>query len=78
MSLAKVTEMENPSWYLYGPGAAKIQDRPKPTIRNDHDVVVRIRYVGVCGSDVGRKINFPLSFRHLSVILQDKYLPNRG
>ncbi|KAK1635649.1 sorbitol dehydrogenase [Colletotrichum phormii] len=44
--------MQNPSWFLYGPGSAKIVDRPTPTLKNEHDVVVRIRYVGVCGSDV--------------------------
>ncbi|OHE98592.1 hypothetical protein CORC01_06043 [Colletotrichum orchidophilum] len=44
--------MQNPSWLLYGPGSAKIVDRPAPTLENEHDVIVRIRYVGVCGSDV--------------------------
>lgn len=52
MSTVDLTKMENPSWYLYGPGSAKIQDRPIPTLENDLDVVVRIKYIGVCGSDV--------------------------
>jgi hypothetical protein len=46
--------MQNPSVFLYGPGNAKIEDRPVPTFQNDHDVIVRISYVGVCGSDVRR------------------------
>ncbi|KAF9874314.1 alcohol dehydrogenase GroES-like domain-containing protein [Colletotrichum karsti] len=45
-------EMQNPSWLLYGPKSAKLQDRPIPTISDDHEVIVRIKYVGVCGSDV--------------------------
>ncbi|KXH53544.1 hypothetical protein CSAL01_12606 [Colletotrichum salicis] len=44
--------MQNPSWFLYGPGSAKIVDRPTPTPKNELDVVVWIRYFGVCGSDV--------------------------
>ncbi|KAF2202672.1 sorbitol dehydrogenase [Delitschia confertaspora ATCC 74209] len=44
--------MQNPSWFLYGPGSAKLQDVPIPTIKHEHDVIVRIKYVGVCGSDV--------------------------
>ncbi|KAF4467219.1 D-xylulose reductase A [Fusarium albosuccineum] len=52
MSTADHSIMLNPSWFLYGPGSAKIQDRPVPNIENEHDVVVRIKYIGVCGSDV--------------------------
>ncbi|KAF2456241.1 sorbitol dehydrogenase [Lineolata rhizophorae] len=44
--------MQNPSWFLYGPGVAKIEDRAIPTIGDSHDVILRIAYVGVCGSDV--------------------------
>ncbi|KAL5336418.1 chaperonin 10-like protein [Aspergillus crustosus] len=44
--------MENPSWFLYGPHEAKIQHLPTPEIRDPQDVIVRIAYVGVCGSDV--------------------------
>jgi NADPH:quinone reductase-like Zn-dependent oxidoreductase len=51
-STCKTSEMQNPSWFLYGPGSASIQDISIPTIKNDHDVLVRIRYIGVCGSDV--------------------------
>ncbi|KAF2998293.1 hypothetical protein E8E13_007307 [Curvularia kusanoi] len=57
--------MQNPSIVLYGPHTAKQEDRPIPTLTNPHDVLIRIAYVGVCGSDVhfwnhggiGRPIN---------------------
>lgn len=52
MSGESYTTMENPSWYLYGPGSAKLQDHGMPSLKNHHDVLIRIRYVGVCGSDV--------------------------
>lgn len=42
----------NPSCLLYGPLDARFEDRPFPVIENPHDVVVRIAYTGVCGSDV--------------------------
>lgn len=47
---------ENPSWYLYGPETAKIENAPYPFIEDQHDVIVRIAYVGVCGSDVSFQI----------------------
>ncbi|KAK1845816.1 xylitol dehydrogenase [Colletotrichum chrysophilum] len=50
--MSSTSGMQNPSWFLYGPGSAKLEDRPVPEIKNDHDVMVQIKYVGVCGSDV--------------------------
>ncbi|KXH45983.1 hypothetical protein CNYM01_10251 [Colletotrichum nymphaeae SA-01] len=44
--------MQNPSWFLYGPGSAKIVDRPTPALNNEKSLVLRVKYVGVCGSDV--------------------------
>jgi threonine dehydrogenase-like Zn-dependent dehydrogenase len=44
--------MQNPSVVLYGPHNAKIEDKDIPEIATPHDVIVRINYVGVCGSDV--------------------------
>lgn len=44
--------MKNPSIVLYNPGDAKLEDRPVPEIEDPHDVLVRIAFVGVCGSDV--------------------------
>lgn len=44
--------MQNPSIVLYGARKAKVEDRPQPIELDPHDVLVRIAYVGVCGSDV--------------------------
>ena len=44
---------DNLSWFLYGPGDAKLQSLPVPEIKDPNDVIIRIAYVGVCGSDVG-------------------------
>ncbi|OKL59759.1 hypothetical protein UA08_04501 [Talaromyces atroroseus] len=41
----------NLSCLLYGPGKVRFENRPIPTIDDAHDVLVRISYVGVCGSD---------------------------
>jgi threonine dehydrogenase-like Zn-dependent dehydrogenase len=46
------TEMKNPAYYLHGPEKAEIRDSPIPEIHDPHDVIVRIGFVGVCGSDV--------------------------
>lgn len=47
-----INAMKNPSIVLYKPGDAKLEDRPVPEIEEPHDVLVRIAFVGVCGSDV--------------------------
>jgi D-xylulose reductase len=44
--------MQNPSIVLYGPKNAKLEDTAIPELTDPHDVLVRINYVGVCGSDV--------------------------
>ncbi|PYH88134.1 GroES-like protein, partial [Aspergillus ellipticus CBS 707.79] len=44
--------LANPSCLLYGPLDARYEDRPIPTIDDPHDVIVKIAYTGVCGSDV--------------------------
>jgi D-xylulose reductase len=43
---------KNISCFLYGPGDARYEESPVPTLTDPHDVLVRIHYVGVCGSDV--------------------------
>ncbi|PYH91309.1 GroES-like protein [Aspergillus ellipticus CBS 707.79] len=50
--LTTLREMTNPSCILYGPHDARYEDRPLPVITNPTDVIVRIAYTGVCGSDV--------------------------
>ncbi|KAF1971627.1 GroES-like protein [Bimuria novae-zelandiae CBS 107.79] len=47
-----IKEMKNPSIVLYKAGDARLEDRPVPEIEDPHDVLIRIAYVGVCGSDV--------------------------
>ncbi|KAL4821192.1 GroES-like protein [Aspergillus spinulosporus] len=42
----------NLSCLLYGPGKVRFEDRPVPQIEDPNDVLIRIAYVGVCGSDV--------------------------
>ncbi|KAL2820976.1 GroES-like protein [Aspergillus cavernicola] len=41
----------NLSCLLCGPGKVRFEDRPIPSIEDPHDILVRISYVGVCGSD---------------------------
>lgn len=43
---------QNLSCVLYGPGKVRFEDRPVPSLKDPHDVIIRISYVGVCGSDV--------------------------
>ena len=52
------SSQRNPSLFLYGPGVAKFENSSYPTIEDQHDVILRIAYVGVCGSDV-RSLAFP-------------------
>ena len=47
-----MTNMKNPSIYLYGAGDARLQDSPIPKITSPNDAIIQIAYVGVCGSDV--------------------------
>ncbi|KAF7590642.1 hypothetical protein BBP40_002590 [Aspergillus hancockii] len=58
MTSTQRTEVRNPSYFLYGPGIAKIEDQPLPTALEPNDVIVRINFVGVCGSDVREKVHF--------------------
>lgn len=59
--------LQNPSYFLYGPENAKIQDHPVPQIDDPHDVLIRIAFTGVCGSDVSfihpRPVNQQLILR---------------
>lgn len=46
------TDTENLSCLLYGPLDARFEKRSVPVITNPQDVIVKIAYTGVCGSDV--------------------------
>jgi NADPH:quinone reductase-like Zn-dependent oxidoreductase len=47
-----ISTMQNPSVVLYSAGKAAIEDRPIQWDLGAHEVLVRIAFVGVCGSDV--------------------------
>ena len=51
-SSTSIQEMQNPSIVLYGAKSARLEDKPIPDLTDPHHVLVRIKYVGVCGSDV--------------------------
>ena len=48
--------LKNTSCVLHKAGLATFEDRPIPTIgpNDTNETVLRIKYVGVCGSDVRR------------------------
>jgi threonine dehydrogenase-like Zn-dependent dehydrogenase len=58
--------VQNPSYFLYGPGEAKIKDHAIPRIEDPHDVLIRIAFTGVCGSDVSTINLLPILFVLLS------------
>jgi D-xylulose reductase len=47
-----IEKMQNPSIVLYGAKNAQLEDKPITSPLDPHHVLVRIAYVGVCGSDV--------------------------
>jgi D-xylulose reductase len=47
-----VPPLQDLSCLLYGSGDARYEERPTPILSDPYDVIVRIHYVGVCGSDV--------------------------
>ncbi|KAH3940800.1 hypothetical protein HBI70_188420 [Parastagonospora nodorum] len=51
-SAVSIQDMKNPSIVLYGAKNAKLEERPVPELSDPNNVIVRIAYVGVCGSDV--------------------------
>jgi hypothetical protein len=67
-----IRRMVNPSIVLYGAKNAKMEDKPVPELLDPHDVLVRIAYVGVCGSDVSIPsilspiLIFNISYRSIS------------
>jgi hypothetical protein len=51
-NVPSIPTMNNPSLFLYGVGDARYEERPVPEIEKSDDVIVRVAYTGVCGSDV--------------------------
>jgi D-xylulose reductase len=46
------TIVQNLSFVLEKPGSVKFEDRPIPKITSPYDVLVNVRWTGICGSDV--------------------------
>lgn len=46
------TTKANPSFVLNSPLKVTYEDRPVPRIEDPNDVVVEVKYTGICGSDV--------------------------
>jgi D-xylulose reductase len=44
--------MQNLSFVLEGIHKVKFEDRPVPELKNPHDVIINVKYTGICGSDV--------------------------
>ncbi|KAF5862748.1 hypothetical protein ETB97_011198 [Aspergillus alliaceus] len=44
--------MENPSFVLRAVKDVVIEDRPRPELKDPHDVLVHVSQTGICGSDV--------------------------
>lgn len=45
-------ELQNLSFVLEKANAVKFEDRPIPKLQSPHDVLVNVKYTGICGSDV--------------------------
>ncbi|KAJ5631726.1 uncharacterized protein N7484_011826 [Penicillium longicatenatum] len=43
---------QNLSFVLQGIHQVKFEDRPIPELKNPHDVLINVKYTGICGSDV--------------------------
>ncbi|EPS30874.1 putative D-xylulose reductase A [Penicillium oxalicum] len=43
---------QNLSFVLEGIHKVKFEDRPVPELKNPHDVLINVKYTGICGSDV--------------------------
>lgn len=50
--LTEQKKKQNLSFVLEGIHKVKFEDRPIPALRNPHDVLINVKYTGICGSDV--------------------------
>lgn len=50
--MSQSTTAQNLSFVLEGVHQVKFEDRPIPELRDPYDVLVNVRYTGICGSDV--------------------------
>lgn len=44
--------MQNLSFVLQGIHKVNFEDRPVPELKSPHDVIINVKYTGICGSDV--------------------------
>ncbi|KAK9774573.1 hypothetical protein AB5N19_07068 [Seiridium cardinale] len=47
-----MSQEQNLSCVLFGAGKVRFENRPVPEIQDPNDVLIRVSYVGVCGSDI--------------------------
>ncbi|KAI9039252.1 NAD(P)-dependent alcohol dehydrogenase [Aspergillus affinis] len=47
-----IANAQNLSFVLEGIHQVKFEDRPIPELKNPHDVIVNVKFTGICGSDV--------------------------
>jgi D-xylulose reductase len=52
VSIHEYTTKTNPSFVLRGIKDVAFEDRPRPKLRDGHDVLVHVSQTGICGSDV--------------------------
>ena len=52
-SIADRSRPQNKSFVLLEPGRVSYEDRPIPQLKDPNDVIVEVKYTGICGSDVG-------------------------
>lgn len=45
-------KLQNLSFVLEGIHKVKYEDRPVPELKDPHDVIINVKFTGICGSDV--------------------------
>jgi hypothetical protein len=53
-NMAASEKQQNPSFVLRAIKDVVFEDRPKPQLRDQHDVLVHVAQTGICGSDVSK------------------------
>jgi D-xylulose reductase len=43
---------QNPSFVLQEINKVSFEDRPIPELKDGHDVIIEVKWTGICGSDV--------------------------
>ncbi|KAK9419905.1 putative D-xylulose reductase [Seiridium unicorne] len=61
-----MSQEQNLSCVLFGPGKVRFENRPVPEIHDPNDVLIRVSYVGVCGSDVHQWVHGGFEMKRIS------------